>query len=162
MKILKDELTAEGLYPLKQGEAPRGELLARMSGHSNVVLFATSSFWEGIDIQGDNLRCVIIEKLPFDSPADPIYKARVKLMEYKNINPFMSYSLPRAVLRLKQGMGRLIRSKTDKGVIAILDNRLKTKRYGSVFLNSLPPARIISGGITTILREVESFFSTRF
>ncbi len=161
-EILKDELAAEGLYPLKQGEAPRGELLARMSGHSNVVLFATSSFWEGIDIQGDNLRCVIIEKLPFDSPADPIYKARVKLMEYKNINPFMSYSLPRAVLRLKQGMGRLIRSKTDKGVIAILDNRLKTKRYGSVFLNSLPPARIISGGISTILREVESFFSTRF
>lgn len=133
-----------------------------MGEHSNVVLFATSSFWEGIDIQGDNLRCVIIEKLPFDSPADPIYKAKVKLMEYKDINPFINYSLPRAVLRLKQGMGRLIRSKSDKGVIAILDNRIKTKKYGQVFLNSLPPAKIISGSMTSILREVESFFSTRF
>lgn len=161
-EILKDELSKEGLYPLKQGEAPRGELLARMSEHPNVVLFATSSFWEGIDIQGDNLRCVIIEKLPFDSPADPIYKAKVKLMEYKDINPFMSYSLPRAVLRLKQGMGRLIRSKSDKGVIAILDNRIKTKKYGQVFLSSLPPARIISGSLNSIIREVESFFSTRF
>jgi len=161
-EILRDELVGEGLYPLKQGEAPRGELLSRMSKHANVVLFATSSFWEGIDIQGDNLRCVIIEKLPFDSPADPIYKAKVKLMEYKEINPFISYSLPRAVLRLKQGMGRLIRSKSDKGVIAILDNRIKTKKYGSVFLDSLPPAKIISGGLNSILREAESFFSSRF
>ncbi len=160
--MLKEELSKEGLYPLKQGEAPRDELLSRMSSQKNVVLFATSSFWEGIDIQGDNLRCVIIEKLPFDSPADPIFKAKVNLMEYKGVNSFMNYSVPRAVLRLKQGMGRLIRSKTDKGVIAILDNRIKTKKYGQIFLNSLPPAKIVCGSLNTIIRETESFFSSRF
>ncbi len=133
-----------------------------MALNSNVVLFATSSFWEGIDIQGDNLRCVIIEKLPFDSPADPIYKAKVELLESKGINTFLSYSIPRAVLRLKQGMGRLIRSKNDKGVIAIMDNRIKTKRYGPIFLNSLPPAKIITGSVRQIIRESETFFVNRF
>jgi ATP-dependent DNA helicase DinG len=160
--LLKDDFIESGLLPLRQGEAPRDELLARMSRDSNVVLFATSSFWEGIDIQGDNLRCVIIEKLPFDSPGDPIFKAKVDLLESKEVNPFMFYSIPRAVLRLKQGMGRLIRSKTDKGVIAIMDNRIKTKAYGPIFLNSIPPAKIIYGNIKQILREAEDFFVSRF
>jgi ATP-dependent DNA helicase DinG len=133
-----------------------------MSKQPNVVLFATSSFWEGIDIQGDNLRCVIIEKLPFDSPSDPIYKAKVALLEEKEMNPFLNYSIPRAVLRLKQGMGRLIRSKTDKGVIAIMDNRIKTQRYGQIFLNSIPPAKLIYGNLKTIVREAEEFFVSRF
>lgn len=161
-EILNGELSDEGLLPLKQGDFPRDELLSKMSKNPNVVLFATSSFWEGIDIQGDNLRCVIIEKLPFDSPADPIYKAKVNLLEFKDMNPFINYSVPRAVLRLKQGMGRLIRSKTDKGVIAIMDHRIKTKRYGPIFLNSLPPAKLISGSLKQIIREAESFFSSRF
>jgi len=161
-KRLKEDMTAEGLLPLKQGEASRDELLRKMSVNPNVVLFATSSFWEGIDIQGDNLRCVIIEKLPFDSPADPVYKAKVNLLKFKGLNPFVHYSIPRAVLRLKQGMGRLIRSKTDKGVIAIMDNRIKTKTYGSIFLNSLPPAKIISGRVGMLIREAERFFANRF
>ncbi len=160
--ILKESLLDGGLIPLKQGEASREELLSKMAKNSNVVLFATSSFWEGIDIQGDNLRCVIIEKLPFDSPSDPIYKAKVELLESKGINPFLNYSIPRAVLRLKQGMGRLIRSKTDKGVIAIMDNRIKTQRYGSIFLNSIPPSKIICGSLNQIIREAENFFVSRF
>lgn len=160
--ILKDRLINDGLMPIKQGDEPRDLLLQKMGRNPNVVLFATSSFWEGIDIQGDNLRCVIIEKLPFDSPADPIYKAKVKLMEFKDQNPFMNYSIPRAVLRLKQGMGRLIRSKSDKGVIAIMDNRIKTQRYGPIFLNSIPPAKIIYGSLQTIIREAETFFVNRF
>lgn len=159
---LKEVFVNAGLVPMRQGEASREELLGRMSRQSNVVLFATSSFWEGIDIQGDNLRCVIIEKLPFDSPADPIYKAKVQLLESKEINPFASYSIPRAVLRLKQGMGRLIRSKTDKGVIAIMDNRIRTKNYGQIFINSLPPAKLIYGGLKHIVREAETFFVTKF
>jgi ATP-dependent DNA helicase DinG len=160
--LLKKEFQEFGLLPLKQGEAPRDELLSKMGQYSNVVLFATSSFWEGIDIQGDNLRCVIIEKLPFDSPADPIFKAKVKLLKSRDLNPFMTYGIPRAVLRLKQGIGRLIRSKTDKGIIAIMDERIKSKRYSSIFLNSLPPAKIIYGNLSQIVREAESFFVNRF
>ncbi len=160
--ILKDEFAAAGLLPLRQGEAGRDELLRQMAKNPNVVLFATSSFWEGIDIQGDNLRCVVIEKLPFDSPADPVYKAKVDMLRERGMNPFAAYSIPRAVLRLKQGMGRLIRSKTDKGVIAILDDRLLTKKYGPVFLNSIPPARVVTGGVQHILREAESFMVRSF
>lgn len=161
-QILRPEFEKAGLQSLKQGERPRDELLRMMKESPNVVLFATSSFWEGIDIQGDNLRCVIIEKIPFDSPSDPIYKAKVELLEKRGVNTFLSYSIPRAVLRLKQGMGRLIRSKSDKGVIAILDDRLITQRYGPIFLNSIPPAKLITGGKRQILLEAEHFFSSRF
>jgi len=156
--ILRDELMDNGLLPIRQGEKTRAELLEIMKSRSYVVLFATSSFWEGIDVPGENLRCVIIEKLPFDNPSDPIYNAKAKLLEMKNINPFTYYSIPRAVLKLKQGLGRLIRSKTDKGIIAILDNRIKTKNYGSVFINSLPPTNVVYGDTKHIICEAERFF----
>ncbi|OHD57127.1 MAG: hypothetical protein A2Y33_09385 [Spirochaetes bacterium GWF1_51_8] len=160
--LLKNELMEHGLLPIRQGERARNLLLDTMKSRGYSVLFATSSFWEGIDIRGDNLRCVIIEKLPFDNPDDPIYRAKVALLDSKGVNSFISFSLPRAILRLKQGMGRLIRSKTDKGVIAIMDNRLKTKNYGSNFLNSLPPAKVLFGKRERLVKEAKRFFNERF
>ncbi|NPV02518.1 MAG: DEAD/DEAH box helicase family protein [Brevinematales bacterium] len=159
---LKDGLMEHGLLPIRQGDRARNMLLDTMKTHGYGVLFATSSFWEGIDIRGDNLRCVIIEKLPFDNPEDPIYSAKVALLDSKGVNSFISFSLPRAILRLKQGMGRLIRSKTDKGVIAIMDNRLRTKNYGKTVLNSLPPAKVMYGGGKSLIAEAVRFFGERF
>jgi ATP-dependent DNA helicase DinG len=106
------------------------------------VLFGTSSFWEGVDVKGDALRLVIIEKLPFDSPEDPLVKARIDHLQRSGGNPFRDYQLPEAVLTLKQGFGRLIRSETDRGVIAICDPRLTTRSYGRIFLASLPPITV--------------------
>lgn len=159
---LSDELMEAGLYPMRQGEKSRDELLRIMKSRPYAVLFATSSFWEGVDIQGENLRCVIIEKLPFDNPSDPLYQAKVALLETRGINAFTGYSLPRAVLRLKQGLGRLIRSRSDKGIIALMDDRIQTKKYGSVFLNSLPPARVIYGSVQELSNEAERFFGHHF
>ncbi len=161
-ETLKDDLMENGLLPIRQGEKSREELLGIMQRRSYGVLFATSSFWEGIDIQGDNLRCVIIEKLPFESPADPIYKAKAALLESRGVNPFMGYAVPRAVLRLKQGLGRLIRSKTDRGLMVILDNRLKTKRYGKIFLDSLPSAEVFYEEGEDLIRKGQEFFTRRF
>ncbi len=155
---LKSDFSDSGLIVIKQGEGSRSSLLTKMKQIDKCVLFATSSFWEGIDIPGYNLRLVIIEKLPFDAVGDPIYTAKINLLEHKGINPFISYSLPRAILKLKQGLGRLIRSKQDRGIIVILDNRILTKTYSKAFLNSLPPAKRVFGGGTTLIREAERFF----
>lgn len=152
------DLAEAGIRAVKQGDAPRHELLKIMKGSGNVALFATSSFWEGIDIQGHHLRLVIIDKLPFDSPADPVFKAKVDLLESRGINPFVSYAIPRAVLRLKQGFGRLIRSRSDTGLVAILDFRLLTQRYGPVFINSLPPIPLIAGSPRQLVIQTENFF----
>jgi len=160
--ILKDEFIDKGIIVQKQGDETREFLLNRMISLENCVLFATSSFWEGIDIPGYNLRLVIIEKIPFDSLSDPIYKAKTKLLEYKGLNSFVIYSIPRAVLRLKQGIGRLIRTKSDKGIIAILDERIKTKNYGKTFINSFPPARIIYGGVEKIIENAKRFIESNF
>jgi ATP-dependent DNA helicase DinG len=161
-RILKDEFIDKGIIVQKQGDETREFLLNRMISLENCVLFATSSFWEGIDIPGYNLRLVIIEKIPFDSLSDPIYKAKTKLLEYKGLNSFVIYSIPRAVLRLKQGIGRLIRTKSDKGIIAILDERIKTKNYGKTFINSFPPARIIYGGVEKIIENAKRFIESNF
>ena len=135
---LADELP---MLVLKQGDAPKKELLERFKEEPESVLFATSSFWEGVDVVGDALQMVIIDKLPFANPSDPLVRARCDLIDSRGGNAFMEYSVPSAALSLKQGFGRLIRSKTDLGVVAILDSRLLTKRYGSFFLETLPPAR---------------------
>ena len=149
------ELVGEALdYPiLVQGDAPRTELLEtfRTSGHA--VLLGTSSFWEGVDVRGQALSCVIIDKLPFASPGDPVLKARLTRMEEQGGNPFLEYQVPEAVLALKQGIGRLLRDSNDYGVLMLGDPRLRTRSYGSIFLNSLPDiAR------TEDLNEVEAFF----
>ncbi len=157
-EYLRDNFINAGLVVGKQGSETRNILLKKMREINNFVLFATSSFWEGIDVKGENLRMVIIEKIPFDSVDDPLYNAKVKLIEYKGLNSFISYSLPRAILKLKQGMGRLIRSKSDRGIIAILDNRIIHKSYSKAFINSMPGGQIIQGDERKLLAEAENFF----
>jgi ATP-dependent DNA helicase DinG len=126
-------------YPvLVQGELPRTELLDRFRAAGNAVLLGTGSFWEGVDVRGQALSCVIIDKLPFASPDDPVLQARLRRMEEENRNPFMEYQLPEAVIALRQGIGRLIRDADDYGVLMICDPRILTKSYGRVFRNSLP------------------------
>ena len=132
-------------YPcFVQGSASKGELLKKFRSTPNAVLFATSSFWQGVDVRGEQLSCVIIDKLPFAVPSDPIVSARQRHIEDQGGSSFYEYSVPQAIISLKQGLGRLIRSTTDRGVLAVLDPRLRTKMYGRSFLQSLPPCRITS------------------
>ncbi len=127
-------------YPmLVQGSAPRAELIERFRSLGNAVLLGTSSFWEGVDVRGDALSCVVIDRLPFASPADPILQARLDALRRKGDNPFRDYQLPQAVIALKQGAGRLIRDAADRGVLVVCDPRLLGRGYGKVFLDSLPP-----------------------
>lgn len=135
-------LSARLPWPLfKQGQAPRRELLERFKNTPHSVLFGTRSFWEGVDVPGEALSLVIIDKLPFPSPKDPLHQARMEKLEEEGHNSFTEYMLPLMTLALKQGFGRLIRNRDDRGVVAILDNRLVTRHYGSWVLRSLPPAR---------------------
>ncbi|MGB5811230.1 MAG: helicase C-terminal domain-containing protein, partial [Polyangiales bacterium] len=126
----------------KQGDAPKQTLLDRFRDCGDAVLFATASFWEGVDVPGSALRLVIIDKLPFEVPTDPVVAARCKRLDEDGESSFMRYLVPAAALSLKQGFGRLIRTTRDCGVVAILDSRIRTKGYGKVFLRSLPPARV--------------------
>ena len=142
-------------YPLLvQGSAPRRELLERFRELGNAVLLGTSSFWEGVDVRGAALSCVIIDKLPFGSPGEPVLQARIEAMRQQGENPFMQYQLPRAVINLKQGAGRLIRDEDDRGVLVLCDPRLRGKAYGKVFLKSLPDMQQTSSTAT-----VERFFA---
>jgi len=138
---------------LVQGSAPRNELLERFRELGNAVLLGTSSFWEGVDVRGEALSCVIIDKLPFASPGDPVWQARIDALKEQGGNPFMDEQLPHAVITLKQGVGRLIRDVNDRGVLVICDPRLVTKGYGRVFLNSLPDMKR-----TRDFNEVVAFF----
>jgi len=130
-------------YPiLMQGTAPRSALIRDFKATPHAVLFATSSFWQGVDVVGEALSCVIIDKLPFASPGDPITSARIDAINAAGGNAFADYQIPLAILALLQGLGRLIRHRQDRGVLAVLDPRLRTMGYGRRFLQSLPPAPI--------------------
>jgi ATP-dependent DNA helicase DinG len=127
-----------------QGTASKAGLLERFRETPNAVLFATASFWQGVDVRGEQLSCVIIDKLPFAVPSDPVVAARQRYIDDQGGTSFYEYSVPQAIISLKQGLGRLIRSTTDRGVLAILDPRIRTKAYGRLFLESLPPCRVTS------------------
>lgn len=155
MNDLYERLLAEVGYPLLlQGTAPRKALLEEFRVTPNAVLFGTSSFWQGVDVQGEALSCVIIDRLPFAVPSDPVVQARMRAIEENGGNPFFEYQVPSAVITLKQGFGRLIRSLEDRGVLMLLDPRIQRQRYGRVFLDSLPPYRI-----TQDISAVETFFA---
>jgi ATP-dependent DNA helicase DinG len=139
---------------LLQGTAPRTTLLERFKNTPNSVLFATASFWQGVDVPGEQLSCVIVDRLPFAVPSDPIVAARVRALQEEGRNPFSEFQVPEAVLALKQGFGRLIRTKTDRGVLALLDTRISRMPYGKIFFESLPRYRR-----THDLGEVERFLS---
>jgi ATP-dependent DNA helicase DinG len=154
MNAVAERIAGEIPYPLlMQGEAPKGVLLETFRSTPGAVLLATASFWQGVDVVGEQLSCVIVDKLPFASPADPVVAARIDRLRNHGQNPFGEYQVPVAVLMLKQGLGRLIRSGSDRGVLAVLDSRLIERPYGARFLESLPPARLVHE-----LSEVQSFF----
>ncbi len=155
MRELHERMLCELPYPLLlQGTAPRHVLLEQFRATPNAVLFGTGSFWQGIDVQGEQLSCVIIDRLPFAVPSDPIMRARTDAIAAAGGNAFNDLQIPQAVLALKQGFGRLIRSLTDRGVLMLLDPRIRTTRYGRVFLDSLPAYRR-----TTEIADVEEFFA---
>jgi ATP-dependent DNA helicase DinG len=154
MNDVYHRLLGELEFPmLRQGDAPKTALLEEFRLTPNAVLFATSSFWQGVDVQGEQLSCVIIDRLPFAVPTDPVVAARVKAIDAEGGNAFFQYQVPAAVITLKQGFGRLIRSLHDRGLLVLLDNRILKKQYGRTFIESLPNYRK-----TTDLRVVESFF----
>jgi ATP-dependent DNA helicase DinG len=157
MNEVHDRLLGELEYPmLLQGTAPKSALLDEFRSTPNAVLFGTSSFWQGVDVQGEQLSCVIIDRLPFAVPNDPVVAARIKAIDEEGGNAFFQYQVPAAVITLKQGFGRLIRSLDDRGLLALLDNRILKKQYGRVFLESLPKYTT-----TTDIAKVESFFGLR-
>jgi ATP-dependent DNA helicase DinG len=141
-------------YPvLVQGSAPRSVLLRQFRSLGNAVLLATSSFWQGVDVVGEALSCVIVDKLPFASPAEPVTAARIEAINARGESAFEQYQLPLAILTLAQGLGRLIRHRQDRGVLAVLDPRIRSRGYGARFLEALPPAPVV-----TRLEEITRFF----
>jgi ATP-dependent DNA helicase DinG len=154
MKTLYERMLVELPYPLLlQGQAPRKALLDEFRSTPNAILFGTSSFWQGVDVQGDQLSCVIIDRLPFAVPSDPVMQARMEAIEAEGGKPFHDLQIPQAVITLKQGFGRLIRSASDRGVLMLLDSRIQRQSYGKIFLDSLPPYKL-----TQDINDVEEFF----
>ncbi|MDP3931156.1 MAG: ATP-dependent DNA helicase, partial [Methylococcaceae bacterium] len=150
--LLRDKID----YPLLiQGSRPKGVLLDQFKDAGNAVLLGTSSFWEGVDVRGEALSCVIIDKLPFASPGDPVLKARMEAMTKQGRNPFFTYQLPTAVIALRQGIGRLIRDVTDRGVLMVCDPRLLKRSYGQIFLDSVPAMKR-----TRNIEDVQAFFQS--
>jgi ATP-dependent DNA helicase DinG len=155
---LREPLRKAGLTPMRQGEINRHMLLNRFRQERNAVLFGTDSFWEGVDVQGRALELVVITRLPFRVPTEPILAARAEAITAEGGDPFMEYTVPQAVIKFKQGFGRLIRSRDDRGAVLIFDSRVLSKKYGRFFLDSLPKARITRGEGSTVFQEMERFF----
>jgi ATP-dependent DNA helicase DinG len=155
---LLEPLRAMGIRVLKQGDAPRHRLTEIFKSDKTSVLFATDSFWEGVDVSGDALENVVLTKLPFSVPREPIVEAKVEAIARQGGNPFLDYTVPQAVIKFKQGFGRLIRSKADYGSIMIFDRRIIEKSYGKSFLNSLPECRTVKGDVELVFDEVSRFF----
>jgi ATP-dependent DNA helicase DinG len=154
LNIVYQQLDGKIPYPVyRQGNAPRSILLDNFRKDTNSVLLATGSFWQGIDVPGEALSCLVVDKLPFDSPGDPLVAARIESIHSRGGNPFMEYQLPSAVISLKQGLGRLIRKSSDRGLFAVLDVRILTSRYGRFFFDSLPEMTVCSD-----LDEIKKFF----
>lgn len=159
-EALREELSRQGITVLCQGDLPRHRLLERFRQETHSVLMATSSFWEGVDVPGESLSNLILTRLPFNVPDEPVFQARMEELRSQGNNPFYSFQMPQAVLRFKQGFGRLIRSQGDRGVVLVLDKRIATKAYGRWFLESLPPCPVRKGPASDILAWQRGFFET--
>jgi ATP-dependent DNA helicase DinG len=153
-------LTEEGLTPLRQGEMNRHLLLTRFRKEKNAVLFGTDSFWEGVDVKGKALELVVITRLPFRVPTEPVLEARSERIAAHGGDPFMEYTVPQAVIKFKQGFGRLIRSRDDRGGVLVLDSRVLSKNYGRIFLRSLPEVEKVSGPGVEVYRRMREFFAS--
>jgi ATP-dependent DNA helicase DinG len=163
-EILREGLPAPGggSWPLfVQGDSPRARLLDSFVESGNGILLGTASFWEGVDVPGDPLRGLILQKLPFQVPTEPIIAARTEALEARGEDPFWRYTLPQAALRLKQGFGRLIRTRDDRGAVLVLDDRILTRRYGTFLRQSLPPAPLSKGIWPDVRRGLEDFYGGR-
>ncbi len=143
---------SNNLSLLRQGEIPTGEMIKRFK-EKPAVIFGTNSFWQGVDIPGDALKSVVITKLPFDVPSEPLTEARIEDLRKRSIDPFSHYQIPRAIIQMKQGFGRLIRKQSDTGVVSILDSRIVNRGYGKQFLDSLPSCHVVED-----LEKVKEFF----
>ncbi len=155
---LEPFMLAAGIKGLKQGDAPRHRLLEDFRTHPSAALFGTDSFWEGVDVTGEALSNVIITKLPFSVPDEPVIQARQEEIEARGGNPFMEYIVPQAVIKFRQGFGRLIRSNTDRGSIMVFDRRIVEKNYGREFLESLPEGRLVAGPSAVVFEKAREFF----
>jgi len=155
---LQPQLHSAGIRCLMQGEAPRHRLTAAFRQDKTSVLFATDSFWEGVDVAGEALENVILTRLPFSVPKEPVIEARVEAIERAGGNSFLEYSVPQAVIKFKQGFGRLIRTKADHGSIMVFDRRIIDKHYGRIFLQSLPPCSLVQGKREKVFAEIRKFF----
>jgi ATP-dependent DNA helicase DinG len=156
---VKPELDAAGFVAFRQGSESRRSLLDRFKSDIHSILFGTESFWEGVDVPGEALECVIITKLPFKVPTEPIVKARLERVRVNGGDPFLDYSLPSAVMRLKQGAGRLIRNRSDRGIVVIMDRRVQTRRYGKLFLDSMQGGTRLTGTLDEILSRCGGFLT---
>lgn len=159
--LLSEQLLEERFNLFKQGDDHRQALIKKFKASKYSVLFGTDSFWEGVDVVGDDLRCVVIVKLPFKVPSDPIQQAQAELISSQGKMPFMEYSLPNAIVKFKQGFGRLIRNKRDRGCIICLDTRLVTKNYGKQFINSLPNCTKMCGPSNAMYQKLKEFYRGR-
>jgi ATP-dependent DNA helicase DinG len=155
---LEPELSARGWLVLKQGGTSRHRLLEQFRASSNPILFATSSFWEGVDVKGDALQCLLLTRLPFQVPTEPVLEARVEMIDQRGGNSFAELTVPSAVIRFKQGFGRLIRARDDRGAVLIFDPRVATRRYGATFLRSLPTNAIHVGRAEKVFEQMAAFF----